>query len=137
MKRNYVLSYKAENTNEPVIWRLIKDFDLQVNILRAKVSPGQEGSLLVEIDAPEVVTMDRALCWLEQHGIKCTGVAKRIFWEEKLCVDCGACTGVCFPAALAMDKTDWKLVMDLDRCTACGLCVKACPFGCFRLDFGD
>jgi len=137
MKRNYVLSYGAETTNEPVVWRLVKDFDLRVNILRAEISPGQEGNLLVELDVEDEAALDRALAWLASIGVGCSGVAKRIAWDEDRCVDCGACSGVCFSGALTMDRSDWSLVVDRDLCTACGLCVTACPFRCFRLDFGD
>ncbi len=137
MKRNYVLTYGAETANEPIVWRLVKDFDLRVNILRAEISPGQEGNLLVEIGVDDEASLERALAWLGSIGVGYSGVAKRIAWDEDRCVDCGACTGVCFSGALAMDRSDWSLVVDRDLCTACGLCVTACPFRCFKLDFGD
>lgn len=137
MKQKYVLSYSADNAGEPILWKLGKEYDLRVNILRAEISPGQEGSMLVEFDMDDERKLRGALDWIESIGVGCAPVAKRLSWEEAKCVDCGACSGVCFSGALAMDRSDWKLAVDRDKCTACGLCVKACPFGCFALDFGE
>jgi ferredoxin len=49
--------------------------------------------------------------------------------DRELCVDCGLCTGVCAPRALAMDRTDWQLTLDLSACTGCVACIRACPVG--------
>lgn len=137
MKAKYVLSYAAETATEPILWKLVKDFDIRVNILRAEISPGQEGNLLVEFDVEDDGKLDKASAWLRSIGVDCSTVSKRISWDEAKCVDCGACSGVCFSGALTLDRTAWKLVVDRDKCTACGLCVAACPFRCFALDFGE
>jgi ferredoxin len=136
MAEKYVLGYDSGTVSEPILWKLIKDFNVQVNILKASVSPGLEGSLLVELHA-EQSDIDKALAWLESIGVSCVSVAKRLTWNEDRCVDCGGCTGVCFSQALTMDRETWKLQVDKDKCTACGNCVKACPFGCYALDFGE
>jgi len=52
MAGKYVLGYSADTVSEPILWKLTKDFDIRVNILRAEISPGQEGNLLVELDTP-------------------------------------------------------------------------------------
>ncbi len=141
MAEKYVLGYDSGTVSEPILWKLIKDFNVQVNILKASISPGLEGSLLVELHAEQdgdgENTIEKALAWLNSIGVSCVSVAKRLSWNEDLCVDCGACSGVCFSQALTMDRESWKLHADKDTCTACGNCVKACPFGCFTLDFGE
>lgn len=137
MKGKYVLSYSAETASEPILWKLVKEYDIRVNILRAEISPDQEGSMLVEFDVDDESKMQRAIEWIESIGVACVSVAKRLSWDEESCVDCGSCAGVCFSGAIALDRVTWKLEVDRDKCTACGLCVKACPFSCFRLDFGE
>ncbi|HCM26099.1 MAG: hypothetical protein A2Z99_16790 [Treponema sp. GWB1_62_6] len=137
MKGKYVLSYAAETVSEPILWKLVKEYDIRVNILRAEISPGQEGNLLVEFDVEDERKLATAIEWIESIGVGCVNVAKRLSWNEVLCVDCGACSGVCLSGALTLNRSDWKLAVDRDKCTACGLCVVACPFRCFALDFGE
>ncbi|WP_304225603.1 NIL domain-containing protein [Gracilinema caldarium] len=137
MAGKYVLGYSAETVSEPILWKLTKDFDIRVNILRAEISPGQEGNLLVELDAENEAKLDSALAWLDSIGVTWVNVAKRLSWDEERCIDCGGCSGVCFSGAITLDRTSWKLVVDRDKCIACGGCVKACPMGCFALDFGE
>ncbi len=138
MAEKYVLGYSSGTVSEPVLWKLIKDFNIQVNILKASISPGLEGSLLVELHAEqEPGDLEKALAWLDSIGVSCVSVAKRLSWNEEKCADCGACTGICFSSVLTLDRETWKLQVDKDKCVACGNCVKACPFGCFTLDFGE
>ncbi len=137
MAEKYVLSYSSDTVSEPILWKLIKDFNIQVNILKASISPGLEGSLLVELHAEQKADMEKGMAWLESIGVSCVSVAKRLSWDEDRCVDCGACSGVCFSNVLTMDRESWKLQVDKDKCVACGNCVKACPFGCYTLDFGE
>ncbi|NLJ09196.1 MAG: methionine ABC transporter, partial [Treponema sp.] len=78
MAGKYVLGYSAETVSEPILWKLTKDFDIRVNILRAEISPGQEGNLLVELDTPQQDRLDAALAWLESIGVTWVNVAKRL-----------------------------------------------------------
>lgn len=43
------------------------------------------------------------------------------------CLGCGDCVAVCKFGALKMDPVTALPVVDQDKCTACGACVKACP----------
>lgn len=136
MTQKYVLGYNSGTVSEPILWKLIKDFSIQVNILKASISPGLEGSLLVELNA-EQNDIEKALAWLSSIGVSCVSVAKRLSWDEDRCVNCGACTGVCSSQTITMNRETWKIQVDKDKCVACGNCVKACPFGCYTLNFGE
>ncbi len=136
MKHRYILEYSSSMVDEPIIYTLIKDFDVKVNILRAEVSPGHEGSMLVELEG-EAEDISRGMDYLSGRDIRLMTIAQSLSFREELCVDCGACTGVCFSGCLTMDAAKWELAVDREKCIACGLCVKACPFGLFSLKFGD
>lgn len=43
------------------------------------------------------------------------------------CLGCGDCTEACRFGALSIDSETQLPVIDEDKCTACGLCAKACP----------
>ena len=46
--KKIVIRYEADIVDKPVVYSLVKDFDLAFNIMRARVSPRREG-LVVSI----------------------------------------------------------------------------------------
>ncbi len=44
-----VLRFPADTVNEPITYILIKEYDVQVNILNADITHGKEGNLLIEM----------------------------------------------------------------------------------------
>ena len=47
--KRLVLNFPPHLLDQPVTYQLIKKFDLMVNILRARVTPKEQGRLVVEI----------------------------------------------------------------------------------------
>ena len=72
------------------------------------------------------------MLWLNQTGIIVSEMVKELNFQQEGCINCGACTAVCSPKALSMDR-DWKLVYDADLCVLCSLCIQACPMQLFSL----
>jgi L-aspartate semialdehyde sulfurtransferase ferredoxin len=134
MKAKYLLSYGPDVVDEPILWNLVKNYDVKINILRAEISAGERGTMLVELEAEEN-SLGRALLWLDEIGVSRSSLTRELLFRSEECVNCGACTGVCFSQALSLDA-EAKLRLEREKCVACGLCVKACPFGLFELDFG-
>jgi D-methionine transport system ATP-binding protein len=64
------LDYPATVVNRPIVNQLIRHFGLDVNILRAEVSP-EVGWLLVEVRGLEE-DYARALDYIRQEGLKVT-----------------------------------------------------------------
>lgn len=62
------------------------------------------------------------------HGVAPPAGGTPVF-QTHLCVACGACTAVCLPGALQLDRGSWELVWQPQLCTACGLCADTCPVG--------
>jgi ferredoxin len=136
MKEKYVLEYTEDVVDEPIIYSLIKHFDVKVNILRAEISPGHEGSMLVEVEStPE--RLAQAEAFLRERSVTMTPMAQSLEFKVEECIHCGACTAVCFSGCLSIGEPDWTLQVERGRCTACGLCVAACPLGLFTLKFGN
>ena len=49
MTKKIVLRFPQNLVDQPIICRLVKDFDLEFNILRASVTPEEEGLLVLEL----------------------------------------------------------------------------------------
>jgi ABC-type methionine transport system ATPase subunit len=64
---NVQLSAGKQSVGEPWIWRLSKDFNIVVNIVRANVD-ADFGSMEVELKG-EVEDIQRAIAWLMTTGL--------------------------------------------------------------------
>lgn len=126
MKIKVLLTFPADLTDRPITYRLVKDFDLQINILRASIEYNIEGKLLLELQGPGEA-IDKGITFLKQQGINVDLFKSKIKWAQEECVHCGACTAVCSSSAFCLNHESWLLEFSEEKCLGCGLCVKACP----------
>ena len=126
MKTKWLLNFPPESTEKPVTYTLIKDYDLQINILRASIDLNVAGSLLILVEGKDS-HIDAALAYLKTTGIKVSAGDSQISWNETLCVHCGACTAICPAEALHLDPVTWLVAFTPEKCLACGHCIIACP----------
>jgi L-aspartate semialdehyde sulfurtransferase ferredoxin len=61
------LTFPPERIQEPIIYHLVKDFDIVTNIRRADVK-GDYGWVVLEMESDEV-TLDRGIAWLKDKGV--------------------------------------------------------------------
>jgi len=134
MKKRLVLSFPVNRVEEPLTYRLVKDYDVIVNILNADITPGRQGKLLIEMKAPRE-NIDKAVQYIERMNIECNPVQKSIVLNQDQCIHCGSCSAVCFADALTMNKVSRELIFKPEKCIACELCIKACPLQLFELNF--
>jgi ferredoxin len=135
MKR-YILTFPPESVDEPIISNLVKKYDINITILNARISAGEEGHMLLGMDGSDA-NLEDSLNYLKSLKIKCSTVQKELFYDQIRCINCGSCTAVCFSKALHLDRSAWTLNFDPEKCTVCGLCTKACPLGLLKVDFGE
>lgn len=126
MKIKLSMSFPATKITTPLTYYLVKDYDLQINILHADIGLNKEGKLIADIEGEEA-NIEKGLKFVREHGVDYKLFTKSIIWQEDKCVHCGACTAVCPSRALQMDPADWNLTFDKEKCLVCELCVKACP----------
>ncbi len=137
MKRERVtLRFSPDAYDKAITYHLVRDYGLVVNILRAEITPGQQGNLLLDLEG-EPADITAALAYLSAEGIKVTPSERQIVIDKGSCVDCGACTAVCFSQALSIRAPEWDLAFNADRCIACGLCLSACPVRAIHSKFSD
>ena len=124
--KRYTLYFNPTITTRPLIYDLIKEYNVEVNILRAEINPGAEGYTLVDLTAEEE-QLTAAFAYLKEQGIKLVPSKYQVDVDTDSCVHCGACTAVCFSGALTITKPDWQLQFNPEKCISCGLCFPACP----------
>jgi ferredoxin len=124
MKRKFVLTFPPKIVTQPITYRLVKEFDLIVNILRAQIEEGETGHLVLELDGKKE-QIEKGLSYLKKQGVLVQPIARDINLNEEECVVCGLCIGVCPTEALYFK--DWELIFDKEKCVLCENCVRACP----------
>ncbi|MDP2299142.1 MAG: NIL domain-containing protein [Coriobacteriia bacterium] len=128
------LTFPPRQSLKPVIYHLVKDYDLVPNILRAQIHPAQEGRMVLEVTGSKE-SYAAGVAFLESQGLTVREAASDIVLDEELCVNCGLCTAVCKPDALTLDPGTQTLVFDKDKCVYCEACVIACPRRAITLSF--
>ncbi|MFW5986277.1 MAG: NIL domain-containing protein [Halanaerobiales bacterium] len=133
-KKRIQLVYHPDNVSKPIIYELVKHFDIVINIIQARILPDEEGKLIMDIEAQDRKYIDRGLEYLKDEGVDIRILEKSIIYEEGDCIYCGACTGLCKAGALTMDKETWKLNVEHEKCLLCGMCVSACAVNALSLE---
>jgi ferredoxin len=134
VSRRIVLHFPPSVTGQPVVYRLVKDFGLSFNILKASVSPGEEGLLVMELSG-EQKNYDKGIRYLTEAGVKIQSLSQDVIRDEARCTHCGACINLCPTGAFSLEVETRRVLFDHNKCVVCGLCVKACPPRAMRLYF--
>jgi ferredoxin len=132
--RKIVLHFAKEIMGKPIVCQLGKEFDLTFNILKAKITPKEEGVMVIELTGSEAAYR-KGTRYLRDQGVKIKPLSKDIVRDENKCTDCGACLAVCPTDALTVDRETWEVVFDFQKCIGCELCIPACPPRAMALEF--
>ena len=62
------LTFPPDLIQQPILYRLVKDFDIVINIRRADVK-ADYGWVVLELDAPEA-PLQRGVAWLKAQGVQ-------------------------------------------------------------------
>jgi ferredoxin len=126
VSKRIVLHFPKRIVDRPVVCRLAKDYDLEFNILKALVTPEEEGLLVLELSG-EQEEYDKGIRYLTQAGVKIQSLSQDVLRNEERCTHCGACITICPSGAFELDPATRQVNFYDEKCVACGLCIKACP----------
>jgi len=121
-----VLKFPRHLVDSPVIYRLIKDWNLIFNILKANVEPEQEGVLIIQLSGPRD-QYKHALAYLKQQGVDVQTLSRDMRFDTAACTSCGVCVPLCPSGALTMDRDSFLVSFNAEKCIACELCARVCP----------
>jgi ferredoxin len=126
VSKRIVLRFPRRLVERPIIYRLVKDYDLEFNILKASITPEEEGLLVLELKGDQK-EYDKGINFLVKAGVKIQSLSQDVTRNEERCTHCGACVTVCPTGAFRVDSKTRKVLFDNKKCIACGLCISACP----------
>lgn len=130
-----VLLFPPSKVEEPIIYHLVKDYDLMVNILRATIDPHKQGRMVVELSGKEN-HVSRGCNYLERMEVKVEPLAEEIRHLEERCTSCTACVPICPTAALDVDRETWIVKYDAQKCVVCLSCLDVCPYRAMEVYLG-
>jgi len=134
VSRRVVLHFPPRLVDKPIVSRMVKDFSLEFNILRASISPGEEGLMVVELSG-ERRNYDKGVKYLTEAGVRIQSLSQDVVRNESRCTHCGACITLCPTGAFSLEPGTRKVIFDNSKCVVCELCIKACPPRAMELYF--
>jgi ferredoxin len=126
IKKRVVLHFPTRLVDQPIIYKLVKEYDLVLNVLKASIMPNEEGRMVLELSGTRD-NYDKGIKFLQTTGVKIQSLGQDIIRNDERCTQCGACVTVCPSGALVVDHKNRMVKFDSAECTACELCVLACP----------
>jgi ferredoxin len=127
--KKLMLFFPKTATEKPIVYHLVKDHNLVINIFRAKVTPEESGYLVLDVTGEEE-DIQRGMEFVKTFNVQIDESHKGVRWDEAKCTGCGNCVAHCPTAALHIpDRTTMKVVYDSDLCVECLACLTNCPFG--------
>ena len=127
--KKLLLYFPKCETEKPIVYRLVKDYDLVVNIFRAKVTPEEEGYLVLDITGKDE-DIDKAMDYVKTFNVTVDETTKGLRWEEELCMQCGNCLPHCPTDAMhIINRRTMEIGFDGTKCIECLNCVENCPYG--------
>lgn len=126
LTKRIVLHFPHRLVDQPIVYKLVKDYDLQFNILKASVTPEEEGLMVLGLTGTKE-NYDKGIKYLKNCGLKIQSLSQDVTRDEDKCTDCGVCVASCPTEALVVDPKTRKVIFNNEKCIACEICLKICP----------
>jgi ferredoxin len=134
VSKRLVLHFPPQMSKQAIVCHLARDFDLTFSIVKAQITPGEEGLMVMELMG-EQRDYDRGVQYLLEVGVKIQSLNQDVVRNEERCIHCGACMALCPAEAFSVEPGTRKILFDNDKCVVCEICVKACPTRAMELYF--
>jgi len=134
MKNKLVCYFSAAQSEQPIIYRLVKDHDLIINIIKADINPQKEGFLVLELEGDKK-NYDEGVAFLKNLGVGVEPLSETVVWQPDVCIQCGACASFCPTEALFIERQSMEVSFDNAKCVVCGMCLDCCPTRAIKLHF--
>lgn len=134
VSKKIVLHFPYGLADQPIVYRLVKDYDLRFNILKAYITSEEGGRMVLELSGGEG-NYQRGIQYLTEIGVKTQPLSQDVIRNDSRCSQCGVCVPLCPAHAFVVDPSTREVQFDDMNCIACGLCVKICPLRAMEVRF--
>ncbi len=134
VSKRIVLHFPKRLVDRPIVYRLVKDYNLEFNMLKASFTQEEEGLMVLEIKGDQK-DYDKGIKYLTKSGVRIQALSQDVTRNEERCTHCGACVTVCPTGAFEVEPSTRQVNFYNEKCLACGLCIKACPPRAMELHF--
>lgn len=134
VSKRIVLHFSKRLVDRPIVCRLVKDYNLEFNILKALFTPEAEGLMVLELSG-EQNDYDKGIRYLTESGVRLQSLSQDVIRNEERCTHCGACITICPTGAFELAPLTRQVNFDNEKCIACEQCIKACPPRAMELHF--
>ena len=126
--KKMMLFFPKCECEKPIIYHLVKDYNLIVNVFRAKVTPEEEGYLVLDVTAEES-QIEKGMQYVRSFNVNVDPADKGVRWDPDKCTHCGNCIPHCPTQALHIpDRVTMKIAFKEQLCIECLACEIECIF---------
>ena len=127
--KKLMLFFPKCECEKPIIYHLVKDHNLIVNVYRAKVTPEEEGYLVLDVTGSQG-DIEAGMEFVRTFNVTINYTGKGVTWDADECTHCGHCITHCPTGALHIaDEATREVAYDEAKCIECLACTRVCPFG--------
>ena len=134
VSKRIVLHFPRRLVDQPIVCQLVKEYKLDFNILKASITPDDEGLMVLELRGKQA-DFDKGIGYLAKTGLKIQPLSQNVIRNEERCTHCGACVAICPAAAFELDPITRLVNFRDEKCLVCGICLTACPPRAMELHF--
>jgi ferredoxin len=126
--KKLMLFFPLCECEKPIIYHLVKDYNLLVNVYRAKVTPDEFGYLVLDVTGSEK-DIKRGIDFVKTFNVTINYTGKGVIRDNNLCTHCGNCLTHCPTHALdTPDLRTREVVYNETECIECLACIRVCPY---------
>lgn len=128
ISKKQLLILPKDQMSKPIVYHIVKDYNVKFHIIRAKITPTEEGHMVIDMVGDEK-NIEQAISFIKEQGIKVNGKSEGMLWEFEKCTGCGGCLPHCPTKALYIVNAKTREVdFNSSKCIECLSCIQVCPY---------
>ncbi|HUT11211.1 MAG TPA: 4Fe-4S dicluster domain-containing protein [Thermoguttaceae bacterium] len=127
-KKKWMLFFPKCDSEKPIIYHLVKDHNLVVSVFRAKVTPEEEGYLVLDVTGTEA-DIQRGMDFVRTFDVTINDTGKGVNRDTNRCTHCGHCVAHCPTGALYIaNRATREVGYNEADCIECLACIRVCGY---------